>query len=118
CAGLWLVKADVAPSPTGSIREVLAASLRLGLTSFGGPIADLGYFQRECVDRRRWLDEATYADLIALCQMLPGPASSQFGILIGTRRAGMPGGLFAWLGFTLPSAIILVLFALLSRSID
>jgi len=84
---------------------VLAASLRLGLTSFGGPIAHLGYFRREYVDRRGWLDEATYADLVALCQMLPGPASSQLGILIGTRRAGMLGGMVAWLGFTPPSAI-------------
>jgi chromate transporter len=97
---------------------VLAASLRLGLTSFGGPIAHLGYFRREYVDRRGWLDEATYADLVALCQMLPGPASSQLGILIGTRRAGMLGGMVAWLGFTLPSAIVLVLFGLLSQSMD
>jgi len=97
---------------------VLAASLRLGLTSFGGPIAHLGYFRREYVDRRGWLDEATYADLVALCQMLPGPASSQLGILIGTRRAGMLGGMVAWLGFTLPSAIVLVLFGLVSQSVD
>ena len=79
---------DQAPKPRGSVVEVLAISLRLGLTSFGGPIAHLGYFRREYVERRRWLDEATYADLVALCQALPGPASSQLGIAIGTRRAG------------------------------
>jgi chromate transporter len=104
--------------PAGSIREVLAASLRLGLTSFGGPIAHLGYFRREYVERRRWLDATTYGDLVALCQMLPGPTSSQLGILIGTRRAGVAGGLAAWLGFTTPSAIALTLFGLLSGSAD
>jgi len=97
---------------------VLSASIRLGLTSFGGPIAHLGYFRREYVDRRRWLDQTTYADLVALTQLLPGPASSQLGILIGTRRAGMAGGIAAWLGFTLPSAIALVLFGLVTRSVD
>ena len=90
-------------------------ALRLGLTSFGGPIAHLGYFRREYVERRGWLDEPTYADFVALSQLLPGPASSQVGILIGTRRAGMIGGVAAWLGFTLPSAIALVLFGLLAR---
>ncbi len=92
--------------------------MRLGLTSFGGPIAHLGYFRREYVERRRWLDEATYADLVALCQFLPGPASSQLGIAIGTRRAGIRGGIAAWLGFTLPSALLLVLFAMLTQRID
>src|SRR5829696_5561290 len=92
--------------------EVLWAFLRLGLTSFGGPIAHLGYFRAEFVDRRRWLDEATYADLVALCQFLPGPASSQVGISIGLLRAGLPGALAAWVGFTLPSAIALAAFAL------
>lgn len=104
--------------PTGTLREVLAASLKLGLTSFGGPIAHLGYFRHEYVERRRWLDEPTFADLVALCQFLPGPASSQLGIAIGTRRAGMLGGLVAWLGFTLPFAIALVLFGLLTASVD
>ena len=93
-------------------------SLRLGLTSFGGPIAHLGYFRREYVERRRWLDETAYADFVALSQLLPGPASSQVGILIGTRRAGMIGGIVAWLGFTLPSAIAMVLFGLLARNVD
>ena len=100
------------------MREVFAAALRLGLTSFGGPIAHLGYFRRDYVERRRWLDEASFADLVALCQSLPGPASSQLGIAIGTRRAGPLGGIAAWLGFTLPSAIILVLFARLTGSLD
>ncbi|MEJ7748440.1 MAG: chromate efflux transporter [Candidatus Limnocylindrales bacterium] len=98
--------------------EVLRASLGLGLTSFGGPIAHIGYFRREYVERRRWLDETTYADLVALSQLLPGPASSQLGILIGTRRAGMMGGIVAWLGFTLPSASVLVLFGLLTQTVD
>ncbi|MEK7443986.1 MAG: chromate transporter, partial [candidate division NC10 bacterium] len=91
--------------------EVLWVATRLGLTSFGGPIAHLGYFREEYVVRRKWLDEATYADLVALCQFLPGPASSQVGIAIGVARAGLLGGLSAWLGFTLPSAIALVAFA-------
>ena len=90
---------------------MLSASLRLGLTSFGGPIAHLGYFRDEFVVRRKWLDEQTYADLVALCQFLPGPASSQVGIAIGLLRAGYAGALAAWTGFTLPSAIALVLFA-------
>ncbi|MEK7837610.1 MAG: chromate transporter, partial [candidate division NC10 bacterium] len=91
--------------------EVLGVATRLVLTSFGGPIAHLGYFREEYVVRRKWLDEATYADLVALCQFLPGPASSQVGIAIGVARAGLLGGLSAWLGFTLPSAIALVAFA-------
>ncbi len=91
--------------------EVLSAATRLGLTSFGGPIAHLGYFRDEYVHRRKWLDDETYADLVALCQFLPGPASSQVGIAIGITRAGLLGGLAAWLGFTLPSAIVLVVFA-------
>ena len=84
---------------------------RLGLTSFGGPVAHLGYFREEYVVRRKWLDETTYADLVALCQFLPGPASSQVGIAIGITRGGLLGGVAAWLGFTLPSAIALVAFA-------
>lgn len=87
------------------------AALKLGLTSFGGPIAHIGYFRREYVQRRRWLTDESFAELTALCQFLPGPASSQLGIAIGIRRAGMLGGIAAWLGFTLPSALLLVLFA-------
>src|SRR5580704_4281815 len=94
----------------GSWREVLAAFLRLGLTSFGGPVAHLGYFREEFVRRRRWLDDKTYADLVALCQFLPGPASSQVGIAIGLLRGGYAGALAAWIGFTLPSAVAMVLF--------
>ncbi|MCA9860662.1 MAG: chromate transporter, partial [Thermomicrobiales bacterium] len=100
------------PSDTHSALEVAWVALKLGLTSFGGPIAHLGYFREEYVRKRRWLDERAYADLIALCQFLPGPASSQVGIAIGTMRAGMLGGLAAWLGFTLPSAIALLMFAM------
>jgi chromate transporter len=90
--------------------EVFAVALRLGLTSFGGPVAHLGYFHDEYVVRRHWLDEKTYADLVALCQFLPGPASSQVGIGIGLIRGGLLGALAAWLGFTLPSALALVAF--------
>ena len=88
--------------------EVLGVATRLGLTSFGGPVAHLGYFRDEYVVRRKWLDEADYVDLVALCQFLPGPASSQVGIAIGVTRAGLLGGLAAWLGFTLPSAAALL----------
>jgi chromate transporter len=95
----------------GSFLEVLAAFARLGLTSFGGPVAHLGYFREEFVARRKWVDEQTYADLVGLCQFLPGPASSQVGISLGITRAGLLGGLAAWLGFTLPSAIAMTLFA-------
>jgi chromate transporter len=91
--------------------EVLLVFLRLGVTCFGGPIAHIGYFRDEFVVRRRWLDEQVYADLVGLCQFLPGPASSQVGFSIGLMRAGYRGGLAAWTGFTLPSAIALVLFA-------
>jgi chromate transporter len=97
--------------PQGSPREVFAAFLKLGLTSFGGPIAHLGYFRDEFVTRRKWVDEANYADIVALCQFLPGPASSQVGITLGMVRAGLPGALVAWVGFTVPSALALVLFA-------
>ncbi|PMP73025.1 MAG: chromate transporter, partial [Roseiflexus castenholzii] len=92
----------------GSVAEVLAAFARLGVTSFGGPIAHLGYFREEFVVRRRWLDDRTYADLVALCQFLPGPASSQVGVALGVMRAGLPGGVAAWLGFTLPSALLMI----------
>jgi chromate transporter len=95
----------------GSPFEVLLVFLKLGVSCFGGPIAHLGYFRDEFVVRRRWLDEAAYADLVALCQFLPGPASSQVGFSIGLMRAGYLGGLAAWTGFTLPSAIALLLFA-------
>jgi chromate transporter len=98
-------------APRGSALEVLAVAGRLGVTCFGGPVAHLGYFRDEYVKRRNWVDEETYADLIALCQTLPGPASSQVGISLGIIRAGLPGGIAAWLGFTLPSAIAMVLFA-------
>jgi chromate transporter len=98
-------------SPLASGAEVLWVFLKLGLTSFGGPVAHLGYFHDEFVVRRRWLDEPTYADVVALCQLLPGPASSQVGITIGVFRAGLPGALCAWLGFTAPSALAMILFA-------
>src|ERR1700741_378650 len=95
----------------GSPLEVLLGFLKLGMSCFGGPIAHIGYFREEFVVRRRWLDEQAYVDLVALCQFLPGPASSQFGFSIGLMRGGYLGALAAWTGFTLPSAIILVLFA-------
>src|SRR5580693_3942123 len=99
-----------AATRSGSTAEVFAAFLRLGLTSFGGPIAHLGYFHEEFVVCRKWLDERVYVDLVALSQFLPGPASSKVGIAIGLSRAGYLGALAAWAGFTLPSAIALVLF--------
>jgi chromate transporter len=95
----------------GSPLEVLLAFAKLGVTCFGGPIAHIGYYREEFVVRRRWLDEHTYADLVALCQFLPGPASSQVGFSIGLMRGGYLGGAAAWIAFTLPSAIALVLFA-------
>jgi chromate transporter len=95
----------------GSPVEVLLVFLKLGLSCFGGPIAHIGYFRDEFVTRRRWLDERAYADLVALCQFLPGPASSQVGFSVGLMRAGYLGAAAAWTGFTLPSAILLVLFA-------
>lgn len=107
-----------AATGAGTPREVLSVALKLGLTSFGGPIAHLGYFRREYVERRRWLDERSFADLVALCQLLPGPASSQLGIAIGTRRAGLAGGIAAWLGFTAPSAIAMIAFGLLASTSD
>jgi chromate transporter len=97
--------------PHGSPLEVLRIFLKLGLTCFGGPIAHIGYFRDEFVVRRKWIDEHAYADLVALCQFLPGPASSQVGFAIGLMRAGYLGALAAWTGFTLPSAAALVLFA-------
>jgi chromate transporter len=102
----------------GSALEVLLVATRLGLTSFGGPVAHLGYFRDEYVRRRQWVDEATYADLIALSQTLPGPASSQVGISIGILRAGLLGGFTAWLGFTLPSALAMFAFASLAQGVS
>ena len=105
-------KAPAAELPgRGRPGEVLGAFLKLGLTSFGGPVAHLGYFRTEFVDRRRWLDDRSYADLVALCQFLPGPASSQVGMALGLQRAGWWGALMAWIGFTLPSALALIVFA-------
>jgi chromate transporter len=93
--------------------EILKASTKLGLTSFGGPTAHLGYFREEYVVKRKWLDDKAYADLVALCQFLPGPASSQVGISVGMLRGGIFGGFLSWFGFTMPSVILLILFALL-----
>lgn len=104
--------------PVEGIREVFTAFLMLGLTSFGGPIAHLAYFRTEFVARRRWLSEQDYADLVALCQFLPGPASSQVGFALGLKRAGPWGAAAAWVAFTLPSAILLVLFALGAARLD
>lgn len=103
---------ETSTTPRSSPLAILLIFLRLGLTSFGGPVAHLGYFREEFVKRRQWLDDHAYADLVALCQFLPGPASSQVGIALGLVRGGLPGAMAAWLGFTLPSAIALVLFAL------
>jgi chromate transporter len=100
------------------VLEVLLVSLKLGSTSFGGPIAHLGYYHNEYIDKRKWLDEKSYLDLVALCQFLPGPASSQIGIAIGTIRAGIPGGIAAWFGFTLPSAVMMILFAFVLQGFD
>jgi chromate transporter len=105
-----------APS-RGTAREVFAVALRLGCTSFGGPIAHLGYFQNEYVRRRHWVGEDTYADLVALSQSLPGAGSSKLGMAIGMIRAGMRGGIAAWAGFTLPSAVLMTLFAVGANSI-
>lgn len=105
---------DVAQAPTGhtgSVLEVFGAFLKLGLTSFGGPIAHLGYFRREFVEKRRWIGEGQYAQLIALCQFLPGPASSQLGFSLGLLRAGWAGAAAAFVAFTLPSALLLFAFA-------
>jgi len=102
---------DLPAEGRGSVLEVLGVATRLGLTSFGGPVAHLGYFREEYVRRRKWISEDAYADLVALCQFLPGPTSSQVGIAIGILRAGLPGAVASWLGFTLPSAIVLVAFA-------
>ncbi|MHB1098884.1 MAG: chromate efflux transporter [Burkholderiales bacterium] len=99
-------------APNHSIPEIFLTFLGLGISSFGGPIAHLGYFRREFVEKRKWLTEHAYSDLVSLCQFLPGPASSQVGIALGLSRGAIPGAVAAWLGFTLPSAILLVLFGL------
>ncbi|MFC5463442.1 chromate transporter [Lederbergia graminis] len=98
--------------------EILAISTRLGFTSFGGPVAHLGYFHEEYIRRRKWMDEKSYADLVALCQFLPGPASSQVGIGIGVMRAGVLGGIVSFLGFTIPSVVALIAFALILQGFD
>jgi chromate transporter len=100
------------PTPDRSAWRIFLIFLQLGLTSFGGPVAHLGYFRQEFVERRRWLSEAAYADLVALCQFLPGPASSQVGLALGLSRAGYAGAWAAWAGFTLPSAVALIALAL------
>ncbi|TVX88259.1 chromate efflux transporter [Paenibacillus agilis] len=102
----------IAVPPERNLLKIFLIALKLGLTSFGGPVAHLGYFHEEYVRRRKWIDERSYADLVALCQFLPGPASSQVGIGIGVLRGGLLGGIAAWLGFTLPSAAALALFAM------
>ncbi len=104
-------------TPRTAVGEVFRIFLRLGLTSFGGPIAHIGYFRREFVLNRQWLDEHAYADLVGLCQFLPGPASSQVGFALGLSRRGLSTGLAAWLGFTLPSALALFLFASMAASL-
>lgn len=101
-----------------TLLEILFVSTRLGLTSFGGPIAHLGYFHEEYVRRRKWIDEKAYADLVALCQFLPGPASSQVGISIGIVRGGILGGITSFIGFTAPSVIALIVFALFVSGLD
>lgn len=104
-------KPPAPPEPPGNVAEVAIAFLKLGVSSFGGPIAHLGYFRREFVERRRWLDEEHFAQLLALCQFLPGPASSQLGFALGLLRAGWPGAIAAFVAFTLPSAFLLFAFA-------
>ncbi|UFU00617.1 chromate efflux transporter [Radiobacillus kanasensis] len=99
-----------------TLLEILLTSTKLGLTSFGGPVAHLAYFKDEYIDRRKWLDDRTYADIIAICQFLPGPASSQVGISIGMLRGGLLGGLISWFGFTVPSIIVLIVFALMYQT--
>lgn len=106
------------PPPAGHPAEVLGVFLQLGLTSFGGPVAHLGYFHRELVLRRAWVSEAAYAELVALCQFLPGPASSQVGFTLGWLRAGPLGGLAAWVGFTLPSALLMLGLAVTSHNLQ
>lgn len=115
---MTLLKTDTEERPAGTPGEVFRAFLKLGLTSFGGPIAHLGYFRDEFVARRRWMTDSDYADLVALCQFLPGPASSQAGFAIGLMRAGLRGALAAFVAFTLPSALLMLVFALTATAID
>ena len=106
------IDTSAVPSTRGhSAMVVLLVFLKLGVTSFGGPVAHIGYFRREFVERRRWLDERTFSDLVGMCQFLPGPASSQVGFSIGLLKAGWCGGIAAWLGFTLPSVLLMLVFA-------
>lgn len=107
---MTVAPAHAASEHRTSVLGLFLIFLKLGVTSFGGPIAHLGYFRAEFVERRKWLTDSAYADLVALCQFLPGPASSQVGIAMGLFRGGLPGAVAAWLGFTLPSAVALVLF--------
>ncbi len=109
-------QAGQSPATSAGLGEVFVAALRLGLTSFGGPVAHLGYFRTEYVDRRRWLDDEAYAELVAISQFLPGPASSQVGFAVGMTQRGLPGGVVAWLGFTLPSAVLLAAFGAVAAS--
>ena len=106
------------PSHRGTAREVFRAFVPLGLTAFGGPVAHLGFFRTAFVERRGWLTDSAYGDLVALCQFMPGPASSQVGMAIGLSRAGIPGLLAAWTAFTLPSAVALAAFGLLLGVVD
>lgn len=109
---------DVTANRWRALWDVFMVAAKLGLTSFGGPTAHLGYFHNEYIRKRKWIDDQSYADLVALCQFLPGPASSQVGIGIGVMRAGLLGGLMAWIGFTLPSVLVLVAFAFLLKGYD
>ncbi|MBF0188706.1 MAG: chromate efflux transporter [Magnetococcales bacterium] len=116
-------QSDATPTPANEpakpgVLEVLLIFFGLGLTSFGGPVAHIGYFREAFVARRKWLSESAYADLVAMCQFLPGPASSQVGMGLGMMRAGLPGALAAWVGFTLPSALVMILFAYGVTSLD
>ena len=112
----------IATPRRGTAWEIFRVALRLGLTSFGGPVAHIGYFQDEYVERRRWVDDETFADLVALSQSFPGAASSQLGLAIGMVRGGLSGGIAAWLGFTLPSAVVMTVLGLtasrLSRHVE
>lgn len=103
---------------SGHLGEIFSAFLKLGCTSFGGPVAHLGYFRTEFVDRRKWLSDHAYADLVALCQFLPGPASSQVGMALGLSRGGWAGMFLAWIGFTLPSALLMLAFAWGAAALD
>ncbi len=111
-----MLSPDADDTSVAPVVEVFARFLRLGCTSFGGPVAHLGYFRREFVERARWLDDAAFAEIVALCSVLPGPTSSQVGIVLGARRAGPLGGALAWVAFTAPSALVLTGFGLALRA--